>query len=730
LSDRDARALLESVVRFRLDEQVRDRLLAEAAGNPLALLELPRGLSPAQLAGGFGLDAAGPVPARVEQGFRYRIEALPVDTRSLMLVAAAEPTGDPVLFWRAAERLGISAPAAEAAQADGLLQIGARVRFRHPLVRSAVYSAASLEEQRAAHRALGEVTDRGKDPDRRAWHLAAAAPGPDEQVAGELEQSAGRAQARGGMAAAAAFLQRAAELTSDPARRAARALTAAQASQQAGALDAAAELLAVAEAGPLDELQRACAALLRGQIAFASGGGSDAPALLAKAAEQLEPLNAALARETYLDAWLAAAFAGRFAGAGDLYEVSRAARSASLSAGAPRPSDLLLDGLSILVTEGRARAAPLLSRATSVFADDEVSPEEHMRWGYLAVTAARMVWDEQRWYTIAARELQACREAGRLVIYVNSMAILMVWHGDFAAAASLVAEAEAISAATGTRFAPYAAVMLAGFQGADAEGFQLIEAVITDTRAAGQGLGAQRSQWAAAVLYNGLGRYEEARAEAQQAAEQAPQLYTSMWALPELIEAASRTGQAQLAADALARLAEATSIGQTDWGPGIYSRCRALLDDGQDTERCYQEAVDRLSRTRLRPELARAHLLYGEWLRREHRRGEAREQLRIAHETFDTIGMHAFAERAARELRATGETIRPRTADAHSELTVPGHWAIVSIARWVAPNGPGSPGPAGCPVRASRSSAACAAAVSPGGIRLPCSRVRPGGAPG
>jgi DNA-binding CsgD family transcriptional regulator len=211
--------------------------------------------------------------------------------------------------------------------------------------------------------------------------------------------------------------------------------------------------------------------------------------------------------------------------------------------------------------------------------------------------------------------------------------------------------------------------MLAGFQGVDTEAFQLIEAVNTDTRAAGQGLGAQRSQWAAAVLYNGLGRYAEARAEAQQAAEQAPQLNTSMWALPELIEAASRTGQTRLAADALARLAEATSIGQTDWASGIYSRCRALLSDGQDAERFYREAIDRLSRTRFLPELARAHLLYGEWLRRELRRGESREQLRVAHETFDTIGMHAFAKRAARELRATGETVRPHTADAHSGLT-------------------------------------------------------------
>jgi len=683
LAEQDARTLLRSVVRFRLDERIRDRILAETNGNPLALLELPRGLGPAQLAGGFGLVEAQAIPARVEQGFRRRLEALPADTRSLMLVAAAEPTGDSMVVRRAAGRLGIPASAEVAAQADGLLEIRTWVRFRHPLVRSAVYSAASPPERRAAHRALAEVTDRDGDPDRRAWHLAAAAPGPDEEVAAELERSAGRAQARGGMAAAAAFLQRAAEFTSEPARRAERALAATQASLQAGALDAAAELLAMAVAMPLDELQQARAALLRGRIAFASGGGSDAPALLVKAAKQLEPLDAALARQTYLDAWLAAMFAGRFAGAGDLHEVSRAARSAPPPAGAPSPSDLLLDGLAVLVTEGRAEAAPLLRRAARVFAEEEIPMAERLRWGFLAVVAAIMVWDEQRWHTIEVRQLRSCREAGllaQLVIYVNSTAILMTWCGDFAAAASLVAEAEAIAAATGTRFAPFAALWLAGFRGAEAEATPLIEAVIKDSRATGQGLAIQESQRFSAVLYNGLGRYESAVAQAQQASEQAPELFTSMWVLPELIEAASRTGQTQLAADALGRLAEATSVAQTDWGQGIYARSRALLSDGQDAEGWYRQAVDRLSRTALRPELARAHLLYGEWLRREGRRAEARAQLRTAHGMFDAIGMEAFAERAGRELAASGETVRRRTTETHDQLT-PQEAQIAQLAR-------------------------------------------------
>src|SRR5580693_719335 len=543
LLDKDARALLASAVRVRLDEQVWDRIVAETNGNPLALLELPRGLSPAQLAGGFGLAGARAVPARIEQGFRERLAALPGDTRSLLLVAAAEPAGDPVLVWRAAGRLGIPASAAEAARTDGLLQIGTRVRFRHPLVRSAVYSAAAAAERRAAHRALAEATDRDRDPDRRAWHLAAAAPGSDEGAAAELERSADRAQARGGMAAAAAFLHRAAELTAEPGRRSERALAGAQASLQAGAFEAAAELLAVAMPGPLDQLQQARVDLLRGQIAFASSAGGDAPALLAKAAKQLEPLDAALARQTYLDAWYAAMFAGRFAGAGDLHEVSRAARSAPPPAGAPRPPDLLLDGLAILVTEGRAQAAPLLRRAARVFAEEEITLAERRRWSAVAVVAAITVWDEECWHLIQARELQSCREAGllaQLVIWVNSMALLTTWRGDFAAAASLVAEAEAIAAATGTRHAPLGTVSLAGLRGVEAEAVPLIEAVSTAAQAAGRGVAIQWSQWVSAILRNGLGRYEEALAAAQ-AAEQASELQVSMWALPELIEAASRT---------------------------------------------------------------------------------------------------------------------------------------------------------------------------------------------
>jgi DNA-binding CsgD family transcriptional regulator len=682
LRDEDARGLLRSVVRVRLDEQVRDRIVAETHGNPLALLELPRGLSPAQLAGGFGLPGVRTVPARIEESYRRRLEALPAGTRVLLLIAAAEPAGDPALVQQAAGRLGIAASAA--AETDGLVEIGTRVRFRHPLVRSAVYRSAALADRRAVHLALAEVTDRDLDPDRRAWHLAAAAAGPDEQVAAELERSAGRAQARGGMAAAAAFLQRAVALTAEPGSRAGRALAAAYASLQAGAFDGAMELVATAEAGPLDDLQRARIGLLRGQVAFAAGAVGEAPALLLRAARQLEPLDGALARRTYLDAWTAAVFAGRFAQAGNLHEVSRAARSTPPSPDPPAPHDLLLDAFAVLVTDGRAAAAPMLRRAARVFAEEEIATEEGLRWGWVATIATHVLWDVELWQSILLRQVQSAREAGLLVHllrYVNSQGRVAAWRGDFAEAASLVAEGEAIAEATGTRFAPHAAVILAGLRGSEADATRLIEVVTKDARAAGQGGGIQFYQLVSGILYNGLGRYEQALEEARQASEQAPELYNAAWALPELIEAASRTGQTQLAAEALDRLAETTSVAQTDWGRGIHARSRALLSDGEDADASYREAIERLGRTPLRPELARAHLLYGEWLRRERRRADARAQLRTAHDMFAAIGMEAFAERARRELRATGETARKRTAVAMTEELTAQEAQIARLAR-------------------------------------------------
>jgi len=668
LRNGDAHALLGTAVRFLMDKRVRERIIAETRGNPLALLELPRGLTAAQLAVGFGLADPLALPRRIEASFLRRTESLSDDAKRLLLVAAAEPIGDPVLLWRAAERLGIDPAAAAHVESGELLVIGERVMFRHPLVRSAVYRFALGEDRRAVHLALAEVTDRQVDPDRRAWHLAAAATGPDEAVAAELERSAGRAQARGGVAAAAAFLKRSVALTRDPVRRAERCLAAAQAHLQAGAFDGALQLLTSADSGSLDELGRAKVELLRGQVAFASSAGGEAPELLLKAARQLEPLDVALARGTYLDAWAAAWFTGRFARAGTLEEVSRAADAAPQPTSAPRPSDLLLDGLSALVMEGRAAAAPKLSHATRTFSDSEMT--ERLRWGWLATTATWTVWDDES--KLLIEQLQLLREAGLLVhlpIYLQQLGGNMAWRGDFAAAAALIAEGDAVVEATGARLTRHAAVILAGFTGVEAEASALIEAEVRKATDAGQGLGIQVCQWVSSVMFNGLGRYEDALVQARHASEAGPELGTRAWARVELIEAAQRTGETGLAAVALKELVEAASVGERDWGLGLLARSRALLSTGEDAEGSYREAIERLGRTKLRPDLARAHLLYGEWLRRENRRLDAREQLRIAHERFTTIGMEAFAERARAELQATGEHVRARAPEARDDLT-------------------------------------------------------------
>jgi DNA-binding CsgD family transcriptional regulator len=671
LRNGDARALLGTAVQFILDERVRDRIIAETRGNPLALLELPRGLTATQLALGFGLVDPQALPGRIEESFMRRLDALSEDARRLLLLAAAEPVGDPVLLWRAAAQLGIEPGAADHAENEGLLAIGELVIFRHPLVRSAVYRAAAIEDRRAVHLALAEATDREADPDRRAWHLAAATTGPDEQVAAELERSAGRAQARGGVAAAAAFLRRSVALTLDPARRAERCLAAAQAHLQAGAFGAAVELLATVDAGSLDELGRARADLLRGQIAFASGAGGEVPALLLKAARQLESLDPALARETYLDAWGAAWFAGGAARVGTLEEVSGAAMSAPRPSSAPRPPDLLLEGLSALVTEGSA-AASKLRRAVSVFADGEISMTETLRWGWHAGFAASAVWDEGSQRQVLSRQLQSAREAGVLVdlpFCLHSLGFVTAWRGDLALAGSLIAEAEAIAEATGTRLARTAAVLLAGLRGKEAEASALIEVERRNAAAAGLGLGLQIFQWASGILYNGLGRYEQALVEAQRASEPVPELGISAYARVEVIEAATRTGNRRLAVEALERLMSAATVGDSDWGLGVLARSQAMLSEGEDAEGSYRESIERLSRTQLRPELARGHLVYGEWLRRENRRVDARAQLRIAHDEFTAIGMEAFAERARSELQATGEHVRPHTVETRDDLT-------------------------------------------------------------
>jgi DNA-binding CsgD family transcriptional regulator len=673
LPDADARAVLASVLPGRLDERVRDRIVAESGGNPLALLELPRGATAAELAGGFGVAGPQPVAGRIEDIFRRRIAPLPEMTRLLLLLAAAEPVGDPVLLWRAAGNLGISAQdAAAPAEADGLVTVGARVTFRHPLVRSAVYRAASVADRRRAHGAIAEATDPRTDPDRRAWHRAQATSGPDEDVAAELERSASRAQARGGFAAAAAFLERSAALTLAPGRRAERALAAAAAKYQAGAFDAALGLVAIAEPGPLDGLQRARMNLLRGQIAFASNDGSDVPVLLLTAARQFEPLDVPLARKTYLEALFAAVFAGRLALGGGVREVAAAARAAPPPSRPVRAPDLLLDGLSLLITEGYPAAVPMLRQAVSAFRSADVSGEEGLLWMWQACHGAGLLWDYASWDLLSARRVEFARDAGALTALPAAFSTRVGVHlfaGEFAVAALLVAEMESVTEATGSSIAPYAALGLAAFRGSEAGASELIEAAAKDAERRGEGDALSFVRWATAVLGNGLGRYDQALVSAQQASEESPADLFGTWALAELIEAATRSGVPEFAAGARQRLSATARASGTDWALGVEARSRALVSDGQNAETLYREAIDQLGRTRLRWELGRAHLLYGEWLRRANRRIDAREQLRTAYEMLAGMGAGGFAERAARELRATGERVRKRTAEIPVQLT-------------------------------------------------------------
>jgi DNA-binding CsgD family transcriptional regulator len=673
LRDGDARALLRSAVGSLLDEGVRDRVVAETRGNPLALLELPRGLTATQLAGGFGLLGAQALSGRIEESFSRRLQALPEDSRQLLLLAAAEPLGDPLLLWRAADRAGVSAAAAvAAAEDDGLLSIGGRVTFRHPLVRSAVYRSAAARERRAAHLALAGATDRDGDPDRRAWHLAAAAAGPDEAVAEELERSAGRAQARGGLAAGAAFLERSVALSIDPGRRTDRAVAAADAGLRAGDFEAALGLLATAGSGSPDELKRARIDLLRAELAFSQSRGSDAPPLLLRAAKTLEPLDSKLARETYLDAWSAALFAGRFAREGSVYDVSREARRAPAAAQPAHPFDPLLDGLALLLTDGRAVATPVLQRAATSFAGDGAAVEEVLRWGWLATIAAVVVWDYETCVALATRGVELARDSGALTVLavaLNIMAQAVALGGEYGRATQLITEAAAVTEATGTQVLPYGAIYLAAYQGREAEVSKLVDATVREATASGQGNAVQFASLARAVVANARGRYREALAPAQDASDDMPELVVSMWALSELVEAGARCGEMDLAQDALDRFAERNDVSANDWGRGVEARSRALLTAGDAAERLYEEAIERLGRTRLRPELARAHLLYGEWLRRQNRRVDARAQLRTAHSMLAAIGMEAFAERARVELVATGERVRKRTPEARDELT-------------------------------------------------------------
>ena len=674
LPDEDARALLATVLPGRIDESVRDRLVAETRGNALAILELPRALAAANLPGGFGLDGARASPGHIEESFLRRLEALPHDARMLLLVAAAEPVDDPLLVWRAAEELGIASAQAAAEPAEGLLAIGERVRFRHPLVRSAVYRSATPQDRRRVHLALAKATDARVDPDRRAWHMAQATTAPDERVAAELERSAARAQARGGLGAAAAFQERAATLSPEPPRRAARMLAAATAKRDAGALDAALRLLGAIDPESLDELGRARVAMLHGQIAFDQFRSDEAARYLADAAGRLEPVAAGLARKTHLEALGAAMWTGERDGPAGTRTIAQAALRAPPPQGAPAATDALLDGCALLLTEGHVAAAASLRQARELLLAPQPATDDHAHWLWFAVagnaiTVVQELWDADAWRALTARHEQFARDSGALVqlqFALDMGAWVHALAGDLTRSAQALEEERRIAEATGNRSISSTEMVVAAWRGQEEKAATLIDATMREAPQRGRVAGF--AAYASATLHNGLGRHAEAR-DAARCAFEPDHLGFGPFVVPELAEAAARTGDDALLASVHAWLTERTRVTSTPWSLGTEARVRALMSEGGTAERAYRDALHHLGATRLRPELARAHLLYGEWLRREGRRVDARAQLRAAHEILAAVGMEAFAERARRELLATGEKVRRRAFDQRDELT-------------------------------------------------------------
>jgi DNA-binding NarL/FixJ family response regulator len=664
LPDDEARALLASAHLGPVDDRVLDRLIAESHGNPLALLELPRGFTPAELAGGFGLYEAT-LPTRIEESYRRQIAGLSEDARRVLLVAAAEPTGDPVLVWRAVDRLGIEADTDVATSLKGLVEFGATVMFRHPLLRSAVYQGAASDHQRQAHAVLAEVIDPQMDPDRRAWHRARAASAGNEDVAAELEHSARRAQARGGPAAAAAFLERAAELTPDPERRGQRLLAAAEAKHEGGMPRAGLRLVAMADASPLDDLAHARADLLRAHITFAVNRGRDCASVLLKAADRLGPLDPDLARTTYLEALRAAWYAADPGTSATLRDVADAIAAAPAPIGSVRAPDQLLTGLAVRYTAGFVAGVPLLKSGVLAFRDHGLSPAEALRWYWFATAAAVDVFEHADADALANAYVRLARGTGTvsaLPMALTELIVVRVFAGDLPEAGTLLAELQELSDGTGAHRPAYTSQLLAAWMGREKSTTEMAAASAADAWHRGEGIGVINAGWAKAVLCNGLGRYDEALHAARKATRSNQEMGILTWApLVELIIAAAHTGEP--CADDLQRLSEMTQVCDNDWALGLEALCRAVVSESEND---YREAIDRLSRTRVRGYLARAHLSYGEWLWRSERRDDAREQFRTAHEMFTAMGMEAFAALAAAKL---GGVARKRADEPSGQLT-------------------------------------------------------------
>lgn len=670
LGDSDARALLDSAFPWRLDERVRTRMVAETGGNPLALLEFPKGFTPAELEFGLGSTENIPLSSRIEEGFLRQLQQLPADTRRVLLLAAVEPLGDVSLLRRAADSLGIDREAGAPAEAAGLISLGLWVRFRHPLVRSAVRRAADLGDLREAHRVLAEATDKDLDPDRHTWHRAQAAARPDEAVAHDLDRAAARARRRGGYSAAAALLERAIDLTPGAAERGTRALNAALMKMFAAEHSRALELCTIAEICPLEELQRARLQRIHAAVLMNLGRSDEGSLRSLEAAKRLEPLDPESARGAHFAALSQRLFIGRFGEARQIRDFAEAARAALPAPDPPRVTDLLLDGLATRYLDGYRAALPGLRHAIQACEQLREPGLQLAEWVVFIATVPPEVWDDDGWHLLTTHVVTLSREAGgplNIPMALDYRASFEVHAGQLAAATALLEEAAALKEATGSTPA-LTPIELAAWRGRESRALEVIETSIHFWSGRGDGRWISLAEYARAVLYNGLGRYEAALDAARRALE-FEDFGLVGWALVELVEASARSGRFDMAEDGVRRLEQQTTAAGTPWALGVEARSRALLIDGNDADTFYQEAIAHLAGTRMQVDLARAHLLYGEWLRRAKRRLEAREQLRNAYESLAQMGLEAFAERARRELAATGETARKRTVETKIPLT-------------------------------------------------------------
>ncbi|WP_081290694.1 helix-turn-helix transcriptional regulator [Mycobacterium asiaticum] len=657
LSDSDARALLAALLPGRISDRMRDSIVAESRGNPLALLELHRSLDPTDLAGGYGLAHGKSIPGRIEHSFIEQFNQLPAPTRMLCLIAAAEPTGQPSWLWSAAARLGIGVEAAAPAETAGLLSVDGRILFRHPLVRSAIYRHAPLAERRQAHEALAVAISDA--PDHRAWHRAHSIAAPDDAVANELLAVAEQARARGGIAAAAAFLAAAVDATPDRPQRVQLALQAAQAKLDAGSLDAAARLLDLASEVSDDESISVRADLIRAKLAWAARRGPDAPPLLLAAAQRLARIDPALARDTYLEALMSTLIVGRFFDPESPPElVARAARPV-LGTSRRDTVDLLMEGLIIRLTDGYIAAAPLLRNAIAEYVRETRSGTSDPRWHDVTNRICLDLFEQDAYDFLTSQQVEMQRATGELTLIASSLSTyagLCVTRGDFAAAEATLQEVEILATATGTP--PHLSIVpyLAAYRGEEKHCLESARVIIEGASDRGEGTEVSVTRYAVAVLHNGLSQYPKALAAARAGLEH-DDVGMSSYLLTEAVEAAAYCGETDLAKELFARINERAQASGAETALGIAARSRALVGVSADPGADYQAAVEHLSRTPVVVYQARTHLVYGEWLRRANRRADARTQLRRAYDLFAQMGAAGFAARARRELQAAGEAV-------------------------------------------------------------------------